>query len=116
MTTQEQKCPSLRWLVTQLIRTKKRSLIITGLILILWYPCGSWIRHAWNNRDGICRCDFPRGKIGYSKIYTETHGWLAESSVVIYTLYYPGTYDHSGESCWYGRRVTEAEFDRQTRD
>lgn len=38
---------------------------------------------------------------------------LFHSGYVLYTLYYSGTYEHSGEECRSSSNVTEAEYDRQ---
>ena len=83
--------------------TKGCSVLIVVLVLL---ATGLAIKDAWDNRDGRCILDTPRGEhIGG---YVNHYGTIGKG--VAYWLYYSGTYKHSGGTCKRGCAVTEAKY------
>ncbi len=67
---------------------------------------------AWDNRDGSCILTQSRGEIVQGLIHSVDKD-LWGNGRIAYTLYYPGTYERSGEKCLFGIDVTELEYSRR---
>lgn len=88
----------------------------TGIVILSIFLClvflALCIEFEWgSDKNEFCIPTQPPRLV--NGVVYRAGGSLFTSSYMVYTLYYSGTYENSGEECLSSSNVTEAEYERQ---